>query len=114
MEAIYQALIGLVVALITAFASYLGVTLKNIAEKHVNTQIKKDVARTAVGAVEQLYKDLHGQDKYEKAVEAVSQMLEEKGIPITEIEIRMLIEAAVSEFNNAFAFSFEADEEAEE
>lgn len=105
MDAIYQALIGFVVTFITAIASYLGVTLKKLFEKHVNTKIKKDVARTVVKAVEQLYKDLHGEEKYNKAVEALSEMLAEKGIAVGELEIRMLIESAVNEFTSSFATS---------
>ena len=109
MEAIYQALIGLAVAALTALASYLGVTLKNIFEKHVNTKIKKDVARTVVEAVEQLYVDLHGEEKYNKAVEALTEMLAEKGITIGELEIRMLIESAVKEFNSKFTVDLGAE-----
>lgn len=111
MEAIYQALIGLVVTSITTLASYLGVTLKKLFEKRVNTKIKKDVARTVVNAVEQLYKDLHGEEKYNKAVEAMTEMLSEKGIAIGELEIRMLIESAVAEFNRVFESKAIADSE---
>ena len=69
MDQIYQALIGLAVAAITALAGYIGVQLKNLFEKTVNTKIKKNVARTVVRAVEQLYQDLHGEEKYNKAEE---------------------------------------------
>ncbi len=86
-------------AIVTAIAGYIGIVLKNIYKKYVDNKTKKDVAKTVVKAVEQIYKDLHGQEKYDKAVEAMSQMLGEKGIAISEIEIKMLIEAAVSEFN---------------
>lgn len=88
---------------LTAIAGYLGIVAKNLYQKYVNDKTKKDVVKTCVSAVEQLYKDLHGEEKYSKAVEAAADMLAEKGITITELEIRMLIEAAVSEFNNAFA-----------
>lgn len=114
MDQIYQALIGLAVAAITALAGYVGVALKDIFEKHINTKIKKDVARTVVKAVEQLYKDLHGEEKYNKAVEAMSEMLAEKGIAIGELEIRMLIESAVNEFNNSFAISFDEIEDGDD
>ena len=60
------------------------------------------MVRTCVRAAEQLYKDLHGEEKYSKAVEAATQILLDKGIQISELEIKMLIEAAVSEFNNTF------------
>lgn len=89
-------------AIVTAIAGYIGIVVKNLYQKYVNDKTKKAVAKTVVNAVEQLYKDLHGQEKYDKAVEAMSQMLDEKGITISDIEIKMLIEAAVAEFNNSF------------
>lgn len=90
-------------SVLTAIAGYLGIVVKNLYQKYVNDKTKKDVVKTCVSAAEQLYKDLHGEEKYGKVVEAAADMLAEKGITITELEIRMLIEAAVSEFNNAFA-----------
>lgn len=41
-------------------------------------------------------------DKLNKALEAASEMLMTKNITVTDIELRMLIEAAVAEFNDAF------------
>ncbi len=97
-------------AVVTAVAGYIGVVLKNLYQKYVNDKTKKDVAKTVVSAVEQLYKDLHGQEKYDKAVEAMSEMLGEKGIAISEIEIKMLIEAAVNEFNKTVSESGESND----
>ncbi len=91
----------IIYTVITAIAGYIGIVLKNIYKKYCDNKTKKDVAKTVVGAVEQLYKDLHGQEKYDKAVEAMSEMLAEKDIAISELEIKMLIEAAVNEFNKA-------------
>lgn len=89
-------------AIFMAIAGYLGVVAKNLYQKYVNDSTKKAVVKTCVQAVEQLYKDLHGEDKYNKVVESVTEMLNEKGITITEIEMKMLIESAVGEFNNVF------------
>lgn len=89
-------------AIITAIAGYVGIVVKNLYQKYVNDSIKKAVVKTCVQAVEQIYTDLHGQDKYNKVVESASEMLCEKGITITDIELKMLIEAAVGEFNKVF------------
>lgn len=89
-------------AIFTALAGYLGIVVKNLYQKHVNDSTKKAVVKTCVQAVEQLYQDLHGEDKYNKVVESVTDMLNEKGITITDIEMKMLIEAAVGEFNKVF------------
>lgn len=89
-------------AIITFIAGWLGTVLKNLATKWLNDKTKQDVARTCVKAVEQIYTDLHGEDKLNKCIESVTLMLGEKGISVTDIEVRMLIEAAVNEFNNGF------------
>ncbi len=87
---------------ITAIAGYLGIVAKNLFTKYVNDKTKQAVAKTTVQYVEQVFKDLHGEEKFNKALEAASEMLAEKGITVTDLELRVLIEAAVSEFNNAF------------
>lgn len=89
-------------AVLTAFAGYIGIVAKRLYTKYVNDKTKQAVAKTVVQAVEQIYKDLHGEEKLNKALEAASEMLAEKGITITDLEMRMLIEAALAEFNRAF------------
>lgn len=89
-------------SIITAIAGYIGIVVKNLYQKYVNDQTKKDVVKTVVQGIEQIYKDLHGEEKLDKALEAASEMLFEKGIKITEFELKMLIEASVAEFNDAF------------
>ena len=89
-------------SLITAIAGYVSLELKKLYQKRVDNDTKKDVIKTVVQGVEQLYKDLHGEEKLNKALEAASEMLSEKGIKATEFEMKMLIEAAVAEFNEAF------------
>ena len=101
-EIFMQYLTEIVSALLSAFAVWLGLELKKLAQKYVNTQTKKDVARTVVQAVEQIYKDLHGEEKLAKALEAASEILTEQGIHVTGLELRTLIEEAVCEFNGVF------------
>lgn len=101
-EIFMQYLTEIVSALLSAFAVWLGLELKKLAQKYVNTKTKKDVARTVVQAVEQIYKDLHGDEKLNKAMERASVMLEEQGVHVTTLELRTLIEDAVGEFNGVF------------
>ena len=89
-------------AIITAIAGYIGIVLKNLVTKYLNDKTKKAVARSAVQFVEQVYKDIHGEEKLAEALVAASEMLAEKGITITDLELRVLVEAAVAEFNEAF------------
>lgn len=88
--------------ILTAIAGALGIWVKSLYTEYVNDKTKEKIVRICVGAVEQLYKDLHGEEKYNKVVESVVEMLGEKGITISELELKMLIEATVAEFNEAF------------
>lgn len=89
-------------ALLTALAGFIGTQIKKIYENHVNDETKQKVVATCVKAVEQLYQDLNGEEKLNKAKENIVAMLSTKGIEITDIEIDMLIESCVAELNLAF------------
>ena len=101
-------LVPAVLAVFTAVAGYVGTQVRALYEKHINDRKKEAVVRTCVKAVEQLYHDLSGPEKLQKAQEGVVQMLNEKGIPISELEMNLLIESVVSEFNYGFAKASEA------
>ena len=88
--------------ILTAIAGYIGIVVKNLVAKYLNDKTKQAVAKTAIQFVEQVYKDLHGEDKLMAALSAAEEMLAEKGITVTDLEMRVLIEAAVAEFNDAF------------
>jgi len=89
-------------AIFTAIAGFLGTQLKRIVQKYVDDKTKADVVRTVVKAMRQVYKDADGSTKYQMAVENITEMLNSKNISITQLEIDMLIEAAVDDFNLHF------------
>ena len=101
-EFINQYGLQLIYSVIVAIAGYIGIVVKNLVTKYLNDKTKLTVAKTAVQYVEQVYKDLHGEEKLNQALAAASDMLAQKGITVTELEMRVLIEAAVAEFNKAF------------
>ncbi len=92
-------LLPALVAVVTALAGFVGAQIKQLYQRYVNDRIKQDVVRTCVKAVEQLYHDLEGPKKLEKACEGVRKMLAERDIPISELELELLIESVVAEFN---------------
>ena len=100
---------GILSAIITALASALGVLAKKLWDKTVGDKVKedtkKDVAKLVVKYVEQVYKDIHGEEKLDKALEAFSEMLNQKGITISDLEMRVYLESALAGFNNAFTKS---------
>ena len=75
---------------------------KKLWQRYVNSDIKRNVARTVVRAVEQIYTDLHGNDKLHMAMQRASAILSNYGIEASDYELVSLIEAAVNEFNNTF------------
>ena len=88
-------------ALLTAAAGFLGVQLKRIYTRVTQDEAKRKAVQTCVTAVEQLYRDLDGETKKQKAMEGIAQMLSEKGIAISQLEMEMLLEAAVASLKSA-------------
>lgn len=86
----------------TTIATAIGFLVKKLYTRFVNNKIKKEIADTVVLGVEQMYKNLHGEEKLNKAIEAASEMLENAGITVSTFELKMLLEAAVAKFNDAF------------
>ena len=97
-----QILLPVIATFLTGLFTYIGTRLKSAYEQKVNTETAKVVVENAVRFVEQVYKDLHGKEKLEKAVEQVSQILASKGINLSEAEINMLIESAVYGLNEGW------------
>lgn len=108
---------GILSAVITALASALGVLAKKIWDRTVGNKIKdetkKDLAETVVKYVEQVYSDIHGEDKLDAALEAFSKMLSQKGIEISELEMRVYLESALANFNGAFGKTAEYQDSSE-
>lgn len=92
----------LAITILCAIFGTLGHVAKNIYVNHVNDDTKRSVARVVVQFVEQAWQALHGEDKLNKALETAEALLKKKGIAFDAEEMKVLIEAAVSEFNDAF------------
>ena len=99
---IIQILLPILATFLTGVCTYVANRLKNVLEEKTNTQIAKTVVEDAVKFVEQVYTDLHGQEKLEKATEQITEVLRAKGISLTEAEIYMLIESAVYGLNEGW------------
>ena len=94
-----QILLPILATFLTGLFTYIGTKLKSAYEKKVNTETAKAVVEDVVKFVEQVYTDIHGKEKLQKAIEQASIILQNKGISISEAEINMLIESAVYGLN---------------
>lgn len=85
--------------ILTTIITAITAQLKICYTKYINDKTKKDIAATTVRYIEQIYYDLHGNEKLDKAKESMLALLEDKNIKINEIEMIMLLESAVKEMN---------------
>lgn len=92
----------IVALLVTAAFGTLGIIIKNLVKTYLNDDTKRAVAKTVVLFVEQCFTDLHGEEKLHAAMNRAAEVLTEKGISVSTVELETLIEAAVAEFNEAF------------
>lgn len=95
--------------LLVAVAGCIGIVMRKYMNKWVNAETsrlddetKRSIARTVAAFVEQVWKELHGPEKLQKALETARELLAKKGIDFDADEMMVLIEAAVAEFNEAF------------
>ena len=95
LEQTLSILLPALATLIAAWFAVLGNKIRVAYEEEINTQIKKNVVKTTVEYVQQVWKDLEGEEKLKKAIEQATLILNEKGIPVSEVELRTLIESAV-------------------
>ena len=93
--------IAIIGTLLTALFGALGMVAKSMAQKYLNNKTAQNMARIVVRGVEQMYKDLGGEEKLTQALADFSTILAEKNIVISDIEMRVLLEDAVGEFNDA-------------
>ena len=96
MQILSEVLPAILSIIATAFIGFLSSKYTKLA----NTEIKKSVISDTVKFVEQIYMDIHGDDKLNAAKRKAIQILNEKGVKITDNELTVLIESAVKKMNN--------------
>lgn len=89
----------IIYAILTAIAGFIASQIKKIYQEKVDTATKQKIVETCVKAVEQIYQGVSGAEKLERAKTNIITMLNERGLNITELELDMMIEAVVAEFN---------------
>jgi phosphopantetheine adenylyltransferase len=98
-ELINQIAGNVIQTFLAVIVAYIGIVGKRLYQKYVNTKLKKIVVKDCVKAVEQIYKDIHGDDKKAQCENRIVQLLYEYGITITQAELDIMIESAVQELN---------------
>lgn len=98
MELIQDNLIQILATVITAVASFIGMSIKKAYTKYVDTKTKKEIVDLTVKYIEQIYKGvmISNEDKLSKAKEKALEWLNSKGLKISNTELDILIESAVN------------------
>lgn len=91
-------LLSILTTLVSAFTIYMIAKIKRLYEEKANNDIKRSIVKTVVNAIEQVYKDLSGDDKLIKAQENIKNLLKEKKISMTELEMSLMIEEICHSF----------------
>ena len=105
----YDVIYILAALVAAAIIAYLKKKLGTEKLQQIETELlaKQELAFLSVRFVEQVYKDLHGEEKYNKAAEWLAARIQERGLKITPDEVKGLIEAALrtlkDEFGEAWA-----------
>lgn len=77
--------------------------LEKMRKMQQELETKKDLAHLAVRMTEQVYQNLHGQDKFDRASEWLTARARERGLNINSDELQGLIEAALRMANDEFS-----------
>ena len=80
--------------------SYVSVEIKRIYNRHFIDRTKKDVVSMVCKAINQVYPNLGGNEKLNKAIYNCREILKEKNIKINDLELRMYIESSVCCFSD--------------
>lgn len=106
MEVLTSSVISLLGSVVTVAVGIITYKITKWGNDYINnqntkltTQQKSAVINSTVAYVEQVFKDIDGAEKLEKAKNKALKLLFEQGIPITEEELQVLIEAAVNGMN---------------
>lgn len=84
-----------IASVVAVLFGVLGTKIKQIYNEKAQNETVKVVVDNVVKWVQQVYYELEGPEKLQKALTQASTILNEKGITISETELDMMIESAV-------------------
>ena len=80
---------------ITGILSYIGVNIKNTLKQYYQHKLEKEEAEMVYHEIEELYPNLTKEEKIQKMVTVLGQILKEKKIQVTNLELQILIESTI-------------------
>ena len=80
--------------------SYIALDMKKVHKKREQDKIKKEVVRMVCKYVNEIYPSISISDKLEEASDGIREILKEKGISISDLELKVLLHNSIYEINN--------------
>lgn len=93
-------------AILTIIMTFIVAKIRESFNAKLNTEIKREIAKDTVKYIEQVYRHIHGTSKLKKAKATMKNLLEQKGLSISDNEMVILIEAAVKDMNHTPLINF--------
>lgn len=91
-----EILITILNALVPILITWLGTKIKNYYDEKTKNETVKNIAEHTVKYVEQVFTDLKGVEKLEKAKNVAIDWLKDKNIKISDAELTILLESFVN------------------
>lgn len=108
LNAILPQLLEILTTLLVALAGYLGLLLKNwlirktqLAQQEIKREkwvMLENIMKHAVQFVEQTARELKPKEKYDMAVQAIVTIANQKGLELTEEQMKVVTESFVNQF----------------
>ena len=95
-EIVSTYLIPALMTILTGVATWLGTKIKKVIEEKAKNEKVKDIIYDVVKYVQQTSKDLTGSEKFEIAVRESTKWLNSKGIYVSDLELKIMIESTVN------------------
>ena len=96
-EIVSTYLIPAVITAVGGFITWLGARLRKIYEEKIKLEEARQIIKSVVKYVERTMNSAKGEEKFNEALKQASEWLNSKGIQISDVEMKLLIEDAVNE-----------------
>ena len=86
--------------------SYIALDIRKIHKKIIQDKTKKEVVKMVCNYVNEIYPSSSINDKLSEASEGIREILKEKGINISDLELKVLLHNSIYEINNELEVKF--------
>ena len=92
--------IEIIHSIVMGVFSYIVFDIKKVYKNHIQDKIKKEVVDKVCIYVDEIYPNLDSEDKIKMTISSTEEILKEKGIVISDLELRVLLHNSIHIKNN--------------